>query len=38
MAAAEAEKKALLDQLSQPSGVSDDERLKRGVDHQACCR
>ena len=28
---AEAEKKALLDQLSRPSGVSDDERVKRAV-------
>jgi hypothetical protein len=31
MAAAEAEKKALLDQLSKPSGVSDEERLKRAA-------
>ena len=29
MAKADAEKKALLDKLSKPSGVSDDERLKR---------
>src|SRR3974390_3519537 len=30
-AAAEAEKKALLDQLTNPSGVSDEERLKRAA-------
>ena len=30
-AAAEAEKKALLDQLTKPSGVSDEERLKRAA-------
>jgi hypothetical protein len=30
-AAAEAEKKALLDQLRKPSGVSDEERLKRAA-------
>ena len=30
-AEAEAEKKALLDQLLRPSGVSDDERIKRAV-------
>jgi hypothetical protein len=30
-AAAEAEKKALLDRLQQPSGVSDDERLRRAA-------
>lgn len=30
-AKAEAEKKALLDKLSKPSGVSDEERLKRGA-------
>jgi hypothetical protein len=30
-AKAEAEKKALLDRLSQPSGVADDERLKRAA-------
>ena len=30
-AEAEAEKKALLDQLSRPSGVSDEERIKRAV-------
>ena len=29
--AAEAEKKALLDRLQQPSGVSDDERLRRAA-------
>src|SRR5262245_35557374 len=29
--AAEAEKKALLDRLSKPSGVSDDERMKRAA-------
>ena len=31
MAAAEAEKKALMDQLTKPSGVSDEERLKRAA-------
>ena len=31
MAAAEAEKKALMDQLAKPSGVSDEERLKRAA-------
>jgi len=31
MAAVEAEKKALLEQLSKPSGVSDEERLKRAA-------
>jgi hypothetical protein len=31
MAAAEAEKQALLDQLKKPSGVSDEEAIKRGV-------
>jgi len=31
IAAADAEKKALLDQLSKPSGVSDEERLKRAA-------
>jgi hypothetical protein len=31
MAKADAEKKALLDKLSKPSGVSDDERLKRAA-------
>jgi len=30
-AAEEAERKALLDQLSKPSGVSDDERMKRAA-------
>jgi len=30
-AAADAEKKALLDRLQQPSGVSDDERLRRAA-------
>jgi hypothetical protein len=30
-AEAEAEKKALLDQLAKPSGVSDEERIKRGI-------
>jgi uncharacterized protein (DUF1778 family) len=30
-AEAEAEKKALLDQLSRPSGVSDEDRIKRAV-------
>jgi len=30
-AAADAEKKALLDQLSKPSGVSDEERMKRAA-------
>ena len=30
-AAAEAEKKALIDKLSKPSGVSDDERLERAI-------
>jgi hypothetical protein len=30
-AAADAEKKALLDQLSEPSGVSDEERMKRAA-------
>ena len=30
-AAAEAEKKALLDQLSKPSGVADEERMKRAA-------
>ncbi len=30
-AAAEAEKKALIDQLARPSGVSDDERAKRAA-------
>jgi hypothetical protein len=30
-AAADAEKKALLDKLSQPSGVSDEERMKRAA-------
>ena len=31
LAAADAEKKALLDRLQEPSGVSDEERLKRAV-------
>jgi hypothetical protein len=31
MAAAEAEKQALLDQFKKPSGVSDEEAIKRGV-------
>jgi hypothetical protein len=31
MAAEEAEKKALLDKLSKPSGVSDEERMKRAA-------
>jgi hypothetical protein len=31
MAAADAEKKALMDKLSKPSGVSDDQRLERAV-------
>ena len=31
-AEAEAEKKALLEQLSKPSGVSDEERIKRAVN------
>jgi len=31
-AAAEAEQKALLDQLSKPSGVSDEERMKRAAN------
>ena len=31
-AAAEAEKKALLDKLSNPSGVSDEERMKRAAN------
>jgi hypothetical protein len=31
MAAEEAEKRALLDQLSKPSGVSDEERMKRAA-------
>jgi hypothetical protein len=31
MAAAEAEKKALLDQLTKPSGIADEERMKRAV-------
>jgi hypothetical protein len=31
-AAMEAEKKALLDQLAKPSGVSDEERMKRAAD------
>jgi hypothetical protein len=30
-AAADAEKKALMDKLSKPSGVSDDERLERAI-------
>lgn len=30
-AAADAEKKALMDKLSRPSGVSDDERLERAI-------
>ena len=30
-AAADAEKKALIDKLSKPSGVSDDERLERAI-------
>lgn len=30
-AAADAEKKALMDKLSKPSGVSDDERLQRAI-------
>ena len=30
-AEAEAEKQALLDQLAKPSGVSDEERIKRGI-------
>src|SRR5215813_5455829 len=31
LAAIEAEKQALLDQLKKPSGVSDEEAIKRGV-------
>lgn len=31
MAEAEAEKKALIDQLSKPSGVSDEEGVRRGI-------
>ena len=30
--AADAEKKALVEQLSKPSGISDDERLKRAIE------
>jgi hypothetical protein len=32
MAAAEAEKKALIDQLSKPSGLSEEEKVKRAAD------
>ena len=38
LSAADAEKKALIEKFSKPSGVSDEERLARGSNHQARCK